>query len=96
MNDTQNETIERIRSIHENIVVTLGVLIGIVLLMYFFTYAMLTDKGNTAVLMFEVITSIILVLLLIKLKHVAYWLMKTFFLKKEFKNMAEEAVFNKK
>ncbi len=61
----------RIRRWQENIAVGIGAFIGITLSVYFFTYAMLVDKGLTGWLWFEFISAILFVLILFRLRQVA-------------------------
>ena len=60
---SQQETLRAIRHIkktHENIVVGIGILIGMVLLAYFFTFAMFVDRASTALSWFQIITTILM------------------------------------
>ena len=60
---SQQETLSAIRHIkktHENIVVGIGILIGMVLLAYFFTFAMFVDRASTALSWFQIITTILM------------------------------------
>jgi hypothetical protein len=66
--------VQRIKKTHENLVVFVGVLIGMILLVYFFTFAMLVDKGLTALIWFEIITTILMALMLVFLKKVGFFL----------------------
>ncbi len=68
--------IRRIKKTHENLVVTVGVLIGMTLLVYFFTFAMFVDKASTALIWFEIITTILMALILVFLKKVGFFLTK--------------------
>jgi len=68
--------VRRIKKTHENLVVTIGVLIGMTLLVYFFTFAMFVDKASTVLIWFEVITAILMALMLVFLKKVGFFLTK--------------------
>jgi len=68
--------VRRIKNTHENLVVTVGVLIGMTLLVYFFTFAMFVDKASTALIWFEIITTILMALILVFLKKVGFFLTK--------------------
>ncbi|MEE8378932.1 MAG: hypothetical protein V3R49_00965 [Gammaproteobacteria bacterium] len=68
--------IRRIKNTHENLVVTIGVLIGMTLLVYFFTFAMFVDKASTGLIWFEIITAILMALVLVFLKKVGLFLTK--------------------
>jgi hypothetical protein len=69
-------TIERLQAIQGNIKVFTGIAIGTVMLLYFFSYAMLVDKGMTGALMFEIITAILCVLALVYLNQVSFFILK--------------------
>ena len=69
-------TIERLQTIQGNIKVYTGITIGTLMLLYFFSYAMLVDKGMTGALMFELITAILFVLALIYLNQVSFFILK--------------------
>ena len=68
--------IRRIKNTHENLVVITGVLIGMILLVYFFTFAMFVDKASTGLIWFEIITAILMALMLVYLKKVGFFLTK--------------------
>lgn len=78
MTHTQQDiaAIERLQNIQGNIKVIAGVAMGTLMILYFFSYAMLVDKGMTGALMFEIITSILFVLALIYLDQVAFFILK--------------------
>ncbi len=61
----------RIQRWQENIAVGIGAFIGITLSVYFFTYAMLVDKGLSGWLWFEFISAILFVLILFRLRQVS-------------------------
>lgn len=71
--ETQN-AIAQIKKTHENFMVSLGVLIGTLLVVYFFTYGALVDSPTSSMIWFEVVTSILMVLALIFLKRVSFFL----------------------
>ena len=66
--------IRRIKKTHENLVVVIGVLIGMLLLIYFFTFAMFVDKASTGWVWFQIITTILMALMLVFLKKVGFFL----------------------
>ena len=68
--------IRRIKKTHENLVVFIGVLIGMTLLIYFFTFAMFVDKASTVLVWFETITTILMAFMLVFLKRVGFFLTK--------------------
>lgn len=50
-----------------------GVFIGIVLIAYFFTFAQFFDRGYMAVVVFQAISSVLLVVALVFLKRVSFY-----------------------
>jgi len=69
----QSEVIEAIRKTQENFAVGIGFVIAITLSVYFFTYAMLTDKGLHSLLWFQAISTVVMVLMLIRLKQISFF-----------------------
>jgi hypothetical protein len=55
---------------------------GMMMILYFFSYAALVDRGLTGFLYFEIITTILFLLALVKLNQFAYMLLKLRFGKK--------------
>ena len=56
--------------------VTVGILSGITLVIYFFTYGMLVDKVGSSLIWFEVVTSVMILFVLIFLRRVCFFLTK--------------------
>ncbi len=73
MSDNQPEIIESIRKKQENIALTIGVTLAMTLSVYFFTYALVTDKGLTNVLWLMGISSIVIVVMLFRLQSVSFF-----------------------
>ena len=71
MLEQQLEAIRRIKKTHENLVVTIGITIGVVLGIYFFTFAALIDSARLYVIQFMMVTTVLLVLALIYVKRIA-------------------------
>jgi len=69
----QSMIIESIRKKQENIAVVIGVAFTLTLCVYFFTYAMLVDKGLSGALWMMGISSLLMLLVLIKLKPVSFF-----------------------
>ncbi|PIP02414.1 MAG: hypothetical protein COW18_13530 [Zetaproteobacteria bacterium CG12_big_fil_rev_8_21_14_0_65_54_13] len=67
-------TIASITKKQENIAVVIGVTFALTLCIYFFTYAMLVDKGYSGGLWLMGISSILMLLILIYLKPVSFFL----------------------
>ncbi len=72
----QSMIIESIRKKQENIAVVIGVVFALTMCVYFFTYAMLVDKGLSDALWIMGISSILMLLALIKLKPVSFFFAK--------------------
>jgi len=65
--------IESIKKKQENIAVVIGVVFALTLSVYFFTYAMLVDKGLSGALWMMGLSSVAMLLILIKLKPVSFF-----------------------
>ena len=74
MSDQPQQLISSLKKTQENIAVGLGVIIGLTLSIYFFTYAMLVDKGLQGMLWTQGLSAIAMVLILIYLKQVSFLL----------------------
>ncbi|MDX8405319.1 MAG: hypothetical protein R8K50_04130 [Mariprofundus sp.] len=74
---SSNETSDTIIAItkkQENIAVVIGVVFALTMCTYFFTYAMMVDKGNSGALWLMGISSVLMLLTLIYLKPVSFFL----------------------
>lgn len=71
--DTLN-AIQQIKKTLENFMVSIGILIGTILVIYFFTYGALVDSVTSSLIWFEVITSVLMVIVLLFLKRVCFFL----------------------
>jgi len=71
-NNDQSEIIATIRKKQENIALVIGVTLAMTLSVYFFTYAMVTDKGLTNLLWFMAVSSIVIVAMLFRLQSVSF------------------------
>lgn len=67
-----SNAISQIKKTHENFMVSLGVLIGTILVVYFFTYGALVDSVTSSLIWFEVITSVMMLFVLIFLRRVCF------------------------
>ena len=75
-NENDIKTLQKIKKTHERIAIIAGVIMGVALSSYFFTFAMLIDRDATAALWFQIITSVLFVFGLIFLKRLAFFLTK--------------------
>ena len=70
VNDTQ--TLQKIKKTHEKAAVIAGTFMAVTMSIYFFTFSMLMDTGNTAMFWFEVVTAVLFLFGLIFLKRLAF------------------------
>ncbi len=75
-NENHSQTLEKIKKVHERIVIIVGVTMGIALSSYFFTFGMLIDRDATFMLWFQVITSVLFIFGLVYIKPLALMLTK--------------------
>jgi len=68
------EAIQQIKSTLENFMISIGILSGVILLIYFFTYGALVDAVGSSLIWFEVITSVLVLFVLLFLKRVCFFL----------------------
>ncbi|MDQ6986458.1 MAG: hypothetical protein Q9M25_01485 [Mariprofundaceae bacterium] len=68
------EAIEKIKKMQENIAVIIGTIFTLTLCVYFFTYAMLVDKGLFGLLWAQGLSALAMLLALIYLKSVSFFL----------------------
>ncbi|MBL1277488.1 MAG: hypothetical protein COB30_015510 [Ectothiorhodospiraceae bacterium] len=71
-----SDAITQIKKTHENFMVSVGVLTGTILIIYFFTYGALVDSVSSSLIWFEVITSVIMLFVLIFLRRICFALTK--------------------
>jgi len=75
-NENDSNTLKKIKKIHERIVITVGITMGLALSTYFFTYGMLIDRDATAMIWFQLITTVLFIFGLIFIKRLALVLTK--------------------
>lgn len=69
-----SSAITQIKKTHENFMVSLGILAGTILVIYFFTYGALVDSKTSSLIWFEVITSVMMLFVLLYLRRVCFFL----------------------
>ena len=69
-----HSVIAQIKKTHENFMVSLGILIGTILVIYFFTYGALVDSKTSSLIWFEVVTSVMMLFVLLFLRRVCFFL----------------------
>ena len=72
--ENESETLQKIKRTHGRIAITAGVIMGLALSSYFFTFGMVIDQGATGVLWFQLITMVLFIFGLIFLKRVAFFI----------------------
>ncbi|TPW15035.1 MAG: Uncharacterized protein FD130_1268 [Halothiobacillaceae bacterium] len=70
------EIIKKIKKSHENTFVTTGVTIGLILTLYFYSFASLIDKAPPIFFDIQVVTTLLFIACLLFLKRVAFFLVK--------------------
>lgn len=76
MSEINLETIKAIQDSQRNIKIVIGSIIGIILVMFFFTFASLVDKAPPIFFTIETIIAIILTPILFMLNRVSFALVK--------------------
>lgn len=76
------EAIQKIKKINENIMISTGIGIGIILILYFVTFSMLIDKGSV-LFNFQAFSSVVLIFILVYLKRFSFNTTKLLLGKKE-------------
>jgi len=66
--------IQQIKKTLENFMISIGILSGVILLVYFFTYGALVDAVGSSLIWFEVATSIMVLFVLLFLRRVCFFL----------------------
>lgn len=77
--DSLQENIKKIQNTQNNIKIFTAVPMGILMLLYFFSYATLIDHGYGKLVMVEIITSILFVLAFIFLNSWSFQVVKFFY-----------------
>ncbi len=75
-NENHSQTLQKIKKVHDRIVIIVGVTMGIALSSYFFTFGMLIDSDATFMLWFQVVTSILFIFGLVYIKPLGLLLTK--------------------
>ncbi|MDQ6992789.1 MAG: hypothetical protein Q9M31_04895 [Mariprofundus sp.] len=80
--DELSNIVASIKKKQENIAVAIGVTFTLTLCIYFFTYAMMVDKGYSGMLWLMGISSILMLLTLIYLKPISFFITRLWLGKK--------------
>ena len=62
--ENQQVIVEKIKNAHENIAITVGTLLAMLLVVYFLTYSALANSDYTALFWFEMLSSPVIVMAL--------------------------------
>jgi len=81
MTTDKQDMLEHIKKVHENIALTLGTVLAMTLVGYFFTYSALADSNHAQWLWFEAVSSVFIVIALIYLRRIALTMTKLRFSK---------------
>ena len=74
--DERKAIIATIRKRQENLAVVIGVVIAMTLSTFFFTYALLVDRGLSGALWMMAVATLLMLAILIKLRSVAFFLIR--------------------
>jgi hypothetical protein len=83
MSELQLEAIRKIKKTHENLVVAIGITIGLILGVYFFSFASLIDSARPFAIQFLMVTTVLLVVALIYVKRIAFFFTRLLLGRKE-------------
>jgi len=91
MTDHKQEILEKIKSAHENIALTVGTLLAMTLVAYFLTYSALANSDYTSLFWFEMLSSPVIVMALFYIRKIAFLLLNIRFMgSKEHKKFLED------
>lgn len=71
--------VQRLKAAYERIMTVTGVAMGILMVLYFFTFAQFIDRGYTGVVWFQAISSVAMVIALFMLKRLSFFLLRLFY-----------------
>jgi len=76
MTDTQLKKIKTLQESQKSIKISVGTLMGLILLIFFFTFGMLVDKAPPLFFVIEAIITIIIIPLFFMLNKISFMLLK--------------------
>jgi len=76
MTDTQIETIKTLQNSQKNLKIWLGTIMGIILILFFFTFALLVDKAPPAFFIVETIITLIIIPSFFLLNRISFGILK--------------------
>lgn len=72
ISDNKLIILQKIQKTQNNIVIYSAITMGMILIIYFFTFALLVDKGYKQILLFEIVTSILIFVSFFFLNKIAF------------------------
>lgn len=79
--ENKQALLEKIKGSHENITLTVGTLLAMVLVVYFLTYSGLANSTYTSLFWFEMLSSPVIVMALYYIRNIAFLLLKIRFMR---------------
>jgi len=79
----QQDIVEKIKNTHENIALTVGTLLAMILVVYFLTYSALANSTYTWLFWFEMFSSPVIVMGLFYIQNIAFFLLNIRFMGSE-------------
>jgi len=79
--ENQQVIVEKIKNTHENIALTVGTLLAMILVVYFLSYSALANSNYTALFWFEMLSSPVIVMALFYIRNIAFSLLKIRFMR---------------
>ena len=76
MNEIELDKVKALQESQKSIKITLGTLMGLILIIFFFTFAMLVDKAPPIFFVIETIITIIIIPLFFMLNKVSFLILK--------------------
>lgn len=80
MMKNQQDIVEKIKNTHENIALTVGTLLAMILVVYFLTYSALANSTYTWLFWFEMFSSPVIVMGLFYIRNIAFSLLNIRFM----------------
>jgi len=90
MSDELQAIIERIQNTQNNIKIFTAVPMGVLLILYFFSYAQLVDHGLMKLLLVEIVTSILFVLAFIYLNSLSFQVLKVIYKNSPYREILQQ------
>lgn len=73
------DALKKLKAAQERYVLVIGLGIGVLLVLYFFSFAQVLDRGYTGLLWFQAISAVVMIGALFFLKRLAFFLVRLFF-----------------